>query len=429
MNSRGYAASPRATGVAKRPAWLELRQPAPQRRSNQGTTPSDLKRIPQLETQAEQALQQGNADLAFQRWFESLRLRQQQPPREEIQALAQVGETAWERNRSLEVQAIKARLDQLAARLRRDGQLLQPETLRDLALAYRRIRDLTQAEALYRERLIQAQQTRQVPEEQQLLNSLGQIKLEQLDYTGAVPVYQALIKRLAAAPKEAAALSSAVPASRTSPPTPAAEKTSPGSAAQVAPQPALSSDRSAAPRGEDSPPFVPLVLNQLAFAQEKAGQFQAATLTLKQLRPLLPPERQTLLDLAIARNQQQAGDLVTAVQTYQDTYRQAQKQGQLGLARDSLTALSVLYRQRQQLDDALVVDQLLLALSRQTYDFYGQVDAYLKLTRLYLQQGQTAAAAAALHAAQNLASQLGYASPQLRELEQALEQAKPTPKQ
>lgn len=172
-----------------------------------------------------------------------------------------------------------------------------------------------------------------------------------------------------------------------------------------------------------------VALSQLAFAQEKAGQFQEATQTLQQLRALVPPERQTVLALAIARNQQRAGDLVTAVQTYQDTYRQAQKQGQLGLARDNLVALSALYRQRQQLDDALVVDQLLLALSRQTYDFYGQVDAYLKLTRLYLQQGQTAAAAAALRSAQNLATQLGYTSSQLRELEQALQQAKPTPKQ
>jgi hypothetical protein len=399
---------PRTTGKANRPAWLELRQLSqPTQRPASLSSVVNPQRLQQLEVEAEQALQQGNADQAFQLWFETLRLRQQQPPAVEINALGQVGERAWSRNRSLEVQAIKARLDQLEGQLRRSGTLQQSESLSALALAYRRIRDLTQAEARYQEQLTQIPQPPPSVERQRLLNILGQIKLEQLDYAAAVPVYQNLLQLLA----------------------PAANPSAAGQAGKSAAPTALAPARQTAPAALPTLPSLPGTLSQLAFAQEKAEQFSGAVQTLQQLRVLLPAERQPSLDLAIARNQQQAGDLVSAVQTYQDTYRQAQRQGQLGLARDSLIALSNLYGQRQQWDDALLIDQLLLALSRQTYDFYGQVDAYLKLTRLYLQQEQLPAAAASLRSAQNLATQLGYTSPQLSELERTLEQATLMPKQ
>ncbi len=336
-----------------------------------GSLPKDLpKSLPsapspelrrQIETLNQQAiaqLQAGNAKAAFDLWNQQLRLSRVFGPIAEVQALASVGQVAWDRGDTQQVRYISQRLQQIQQQ--GDG---SETLLTELAAAYQVIRAPELALPIYNQGLQQAQQSPQNPLRVfQLYNRIAQTHLDWFSYTKAAKVYEDLL---------------------------------------------------AVAKAQNDRPNQMAYAYQLAYVEEQTKRPAGAIAALETLIPLYATSPEPVL---LARLQTRLADqyrlnqqLDLAEATYQAAYRSAEAQQQPGFGGDALRQLGALYRQQKRLDAAIQVYDFLSTFETESgLNRYNAMDAYDRLGQVWLEKPSRPEAIAAFQQGLQLAQGLNY---------------------
>lgn len=306
----------------------------------------------------------GNLPTAFEVWFRELRLRRVLGPFEEIVALSRVGEVAWREGETKELRYITARLQEIETEAR-TANTLDDALLRTLGAAYQQVRKPDAAIAVYRQILERSRQSGDRLSEEAALNTIGQLQQGWFQYTAAAETYQELLQFVRA-----------------------------------------KTDRP--PQKADEV----IVLRKLAYIYEQDKQFLQAIDISEQLAALYQTETNLTdlptLRLKIAQYHEAAGQLAEAERNYQEAYALGQSLQQYARAGDALAGLGKLYRTHNALDTALQSYQVLLGVTRQTYDAYGTMEAYDQIGQIYREQKKYDQAIAAFRSGLTLAQQLKH---------------------
>jgi len=388
--------------------------------------------LERLEREANGAYRQGDRPQAYRKFFRILSLSQYLPVEEELSRLTRVGRRAWEDSQAEEVQAISARVRALELESGEKTTLLRRQAL---AEAYDSLGAWNAAIAQY-EILLAVEQPDGVKgstgvgavgsgdssstssgnlaispgqvsplEEITLINRLAQLSLFSLDYPAAA-LYTEQAIQLASQTEATAArpgatnvpdlLAIAVPGANLSETNEAVDPTL---------ELPLPSEIGPAQTSTT-------LLVQLAYVYEQDRRFAEAAAVQQQILPLYEGpvlvQQQPALQVAIARNQARSGQLVEAIATYQTAYSQSQTLQQFAVSKVALSQLAELYRNQDQLEDALAVYDVLLQVNDLSYDLYGVADTQANRAEILVSQQQLEAARRAYRQALYAAKLLGY---------------------
>ncbi len=343
---------------------------------------SDLDRLHQ---DGQQQFAQKKSEEAFLTWFRELRLRQALGFREEIFALAKVGETAWQNNRTRDLRDITERLQAIQTQIPQSPNPDTTELNEYLALAYQVLRSPQLALSIYEPRLtkLRADTANQTPLETfKTLNAIGQIHLDWFRYGKAQRTYQDLreLSRLA-------------------------------------------QDRTSEA----------LYLIQLTYIAEQRRQPQDAIGPLQDLIQLYAtqPEVQPALNLRLAQNYAAAKDWPNAERTYQETFRLGQSLSQNSYGSTALFELADLYKRTDRFKDAEQVYDYLVDAEQAVYNLHNAMKASDFLGQMRDRQQNYASAIAAYEQAKALAQSLALTPEQIQPLQTRLDNTRkkvtPTP--
>lgn len=290
-----------------------------------------LQTTQELDQRAQIYLKAGKDDEAFSLWYRELKLQRALGLSEELIALTRVGSIAWEKSRTVDVQAIERRLEAI------EPQLSDPQQLTYLAQAYQQIRFLDESIRIYEKILTNAQAKQDFATQEIALKNIGQLHLARFDYNNAATTYEQLL--------------------------------------------ALARDRSNTATQE-------LYLQQLAEIYTQASQPEKALAIKEQLvenylknqqQEKIPPLKISLGDDYQANNQPKP-----ASENYQQAFELAWSLQQLATASEALKKLGELYRKNNQLDSAIIIYQQLLKVETQSYNYYGLMTTYDRIAQIYL---------------------------------------------
>jgi len=352
-----------------------------------------------LNQEASQLLASKKPNEAFLLWFRELRLRRLLGLREEIFALARVGETAWKNNRTRDLRDITERLQAIQIQIQPKVQAQdtpQKGTRQDstrqnsnnpdpntpdplelheyLALAYQILRSPQLALSIYEPRL-QVLRERLLPQNKifsqekltasnldpieafKTLNAIGTIHLDWFRYEKASRTYADLL--------------------------------------------ALS-------RLAQNPASEALYLIQLTYIAEQRSRPQEAIAPLEDLIKLYAnqPEVQPALHLRLAENYDAAKQTEKAEQTYQAAFTLGQALSQNSYGHRALFKLGDLYRRTDRLEAAAQVYDYLVDAEHGAYDLHEAMKAADSLGQIRDQQKNYPAAIAAYEQAQAIALRL-----------------------
>lgn len=313
-----------------------------------------------LNAEAQTQLQAGNIDEAFQIWYRELRLRRSLGRLEEIQALARVGQIAWDKTRKEDVQIITRRLtvSQQEAEAKKE---LSPELLKAFASAYQQVHSIDNTIDIYQKILANARQQKDVSAEEEALKSLGQSYLAKFDYFNAGKIYEKLLKRSQA-------------------------------------------QKNVYEEG--------IYLQQLANIYNQSLQPQNALRIKEQLAEMYLNNKQiqalSELKIAIGDDYQALKQPELASQNYQEAFSLAWSLQQFGTAGDALTKLGDLYQANNRDDYALQIYQELVKVKQQSYDYYGLMQTYDRIGKIHLKQNNYSQALVAFQKALELARSISY---------------------
>ncbi|BAY21192.1 TPR repeat-containing protein [Calothrix sp. NIES-2100] len=332
-------------------------------------TPAQLQQlepqIDQLNQEAAAKLSAGDSVAAFEIWNRELRLRRLYGSLTEVQALSRVGAIAFTRNNREEVQYITQRLQAIQQQALSQP-LLDLQLLRSLGAGYEKVRSPQLALQVYDRLLATVRQQKNTAAIVDTLKTIGEVHLGWFDYPQAAATYQELLGLATAG----------------------GDKLN-----QVA------------------------YLQQLAYIYEQAKDPQQSINILSKLAEIYTSENNTTqlpkLKLAIAANYQALAKenpslLASAFKNYQAAYTTAWELQQYVDAGEALQQIIALYRGQGQIDDALQTSQILIAAQTQAANYYGVMQAYDQMGKIYLEQKQYPQALAAFQKGLELAQQLKY---------------------
>ena len=277
-----------------------------------------------------------------------------------MQALGKVGEIAWEKMRTLDVQAITDRLLQIQQKAER-REPLTTELLEALATAYGQVHSLDNSLDIQQKILKNVRQQQDITAEEKVLNKIGQLYLAKFDYVRAAEVYEALLDL-------------------------------------------SQSQGNAYTEG--------IYLQKLASIYNEASQPENAVRIKEELvenhltdenLPAIPP-----LKIAIAADYEALQEAEKASQNYQEAYSLAWALQQFGAAGEALQKLANLYRKSEQDDYALQIYNELIKVEQQSYNYYGLMTAYDNIGQIHLERQNYSQALAAFQNGLEIARTLKY---------------------
>ena len=302
-----------------------------------------------LSQDANQLLVQKKSDDAFKLWFRELRLRRILGDRDEIFALARIGEIAWQNNRTRDLRDITERLQKIQIKIAAPTNLTPanlaptsesilttpPESRAELneylALAYQVVRSPQLALSIYEPRLQQLRNAQASLENNPLegfktLNSIGLVHLDWFRYEKASRTYGELL--------------------------------------QLA---RLTNDRS----------LEALYLIQLTYIAEQRRTYKDAIGSLEALLKLYATqlEIQPALYLRLAENQEADRALSVAETHYQKTFTLSQTLSQNSYGSTALFKLGDLYRRTDRPADAAQVYDYLVDAEQAVYNLHNAMKA------------------------------------------------------
>jgi tetratricopeptide (TPR) repeat protein len=314
---------------------------------------------------------QGQSDAAYEIWVREVRLRQFLGPQAELEGLNWLGQRAWIDDRTPVLRGVGDRLVIVEAQI-----LENPPNLDlwlTIAQTYETVRQRDPAIAAYERILDYSRQQRDGQLERSTLETLGQLYLNWFRYADAARIYAELAQQV---------------------------------------------------RQQGTPMDEAAVLERLAYAYERDGQYAAAIATQERLIELYtaeaiadaPPTRlnqvQVMplprLSIAIANNYRALRRYDRAARSYQTALTAAQLSQQFGYASDALRQLAELYKSIERWEDAVVAYEGLVTIEQQSYSVYGMMRAYDELGRIHRSQGQVREALVAFEQGLRLAQQLGF---------------------
>jgi tetratricopeptide (TPR) repeat protein len=380
-----------------------------------------------LDAQATLAFQAGDPLAAYDLWNRELRLRRFLGPIAEVEALGRVGQTAWEDGNFVQVQLVSARLREIEAENfppPEDGeaaQVVDLPLLLELGRAYDRVGVPEQAVTIYARVLEESRFQKDRVREEAVLNELGRMGINALNYPAAAAAYEQLLE-LAQQRKD-----------------PIAETTYLEQLAYVYDQMrqlqiTLSDKIELVERSTQ----VRQRLFQLTESQVQTPQIQ---LQLVDLRLALAADYADLSSLyRVLAQQQQDEEQPEAVaqtlalaeqndrlseQTYRETYVFSWSIQQFSRASSALSELGALYETRERFNDALEVYNTQLDVHQIARDRYGVMMTYDRIGKIYQTTGAYSQAVQAYENALTIAQQLGdreaYFTIQLQRLRQELD--------
>ena len=290
------------------------------------------KEIAKLDQAAKNELDRNKIDSAMKLWYRRLRLTRIVDTKAEIEALGKVGAIAWSENRSVDVRNIANRLIAIQTEKGTDKKL-SSSLLVPLATAYEKVRYLDKAAAIYQQ--ILANNKKSKPK---TLEKLGELYLGIFDYDNASKVYQKLL----------------------------AEATS-----------------------KEQKQLHLKALIEIYHNTEKHSKAIAAR---KQLIQQYTTDNKNnkipALEIAIAQGYQTIKQIDKALQAYDRAFKKASDTKQIAIARDASLGKARLHQQIGNTEQAVNTYNKLLAIEQQTYNYYGLINTYDTIGKIYLKSGQ-----------------------------------------
>ncbi len=293
-----------------------------------------------LNAEAKAQLDGGNDNLAFEIWYRELRLRRILGRLEEINALGRVGEIAWNRTRTEDVQIISKRLVDLQELSEKEDPL-SPALLMALADAYQKLHALDDSLIIYNKVLKNARTNNDSLAEEAALKKLGELYLAKFDYPKAAPIYEELLDRAQAQQNTLEE----------------------GAYLQIL---AEIYGRSLQPENA-------------AIIKEKLVEKYLSAQELE----LIPP-----LKVSIGKDYEALDQPEMASQNYQEAYSLAWSLQLFGAAAEALTELGKLYQEYDQDDYALQIYQNLIQVEQLSYNYYGLMRVYERIGQIYMESEQ-----------------------------------------
>jgi tetratricopeptide (TPR) repeat protein len=329
-----------------------------------------------LDREAATQLQAGRPDDAFAQWNRNLVQRRLLGPTAETKALAQVGAIAWDRGNTIQVRWISERLQQIQlAPITRLNSTLMTE----LATAYQVIRAPELALSTYRDLLKESRKNNDRLATFKTLNAIGQTHLQWFGYPRAAKIYQDLL-------------------------TEAQTNNDRDNQLAYLYQLAYIHERSAQPQ-KAATALQPLVV-LYAETLNRPTTVQTAPKTAGQTSQ---PNILAYLQLRLADNYAASKQIAPAEAAYQQAFKTAQAQFQIGYAGDALRHLGQFYRSQQRLDAAIQVYDFLATFEQDdTLNLYNAMNAYDELGQTYLLKQDKIKANAAFQLGLRLAQSLNW---------------------
>lgn len=414
------------------PNPLELTEPDPLIDDpKQPLTPSQQQALATaldaLNAEATLEFQEGDPIAAYDLWNRELRLRRFLGPVAEVEALGRVGQTAWEDGNFVEVQLISARLREIEVENfpppedEEESQLVDLPLLLELGRAYDRVGIPERAVTIYARVLEESRFQGDRVQEEAVLNELGRIGINALNYPAAAAAYEQLLG-LAQQRQDTVA-----------------ETTYLEQLAYV----------------YDQIRQLKITLNDKIELVERSTQVRQRLFQLTESQVQTPQTQLQLVDLrlalaadyadlsslyqALAQQQQEEEQTEAAVQTfalaeqndrlaeqtYRETYVFSWSIQQFSRASSALSELGALYETRDRLNDALEVYNTQLDVHQIARDRYGVMMTYDRMGKIYQTTGAYSRAVQAYENALAIAQQLGdreaYFTIQLQRLRQQID--------
>ena len=311
-----------------------------------------------LDRNANQELQQDEANKAFELWYRQLRLARAVGIETEISALAKVGEIAWQANRGEDLRNIANRLQKISEI---DLNSAPRELLEQFATAYQQIRYSEQAIAIYRQILSSDRARSNLAAVESNLKTLGELYLARFDYAQAAETYEELL--------------------------------------------ALVESQSQTDGKID-------FLETLADIYDRTAQTKLAIATKQSLIQSYTAADKTAklakLELAIARDYQTLNRVQKATTAYNRAFSLAEQEQQIAIANDALMGLGRLYQEEGEDKKAIATFKQVIEIQRQSYNYYGLIDTYDTLGKISLRSSQNKQAKQYFQQALKLARELDY---------------------
>ncbi|AUT01186.1 hypothetical protein CLI64_12665 [Nostoc sp. CENA543] len=324
-----------------------------------------------LNQEAAAKLQAGDKEAAFAIWNRELRLRRYVGAVDEVQALARVGEIAWNQSDRQQIFYITQRLQAIQKQAQPKNSKTQTnvdlQLWRALGQAYQNVRSLKPAIEVYNQILVAVRQQQDKTAEVDTLKTLGNLHLVWFNYPQAAANYEELLTL-------------------------------------------------ATSRGERQEELT--YLQQLAYIYQQSKQAQKSIDVLTRIKDIYSQDINSqaqlpTLQLAIATNyetlaKENTALLPEAFKNYQAAYTTAWQLQQYARAAEALQKLIPLYRSQGQLDAALETSKILLETEARGANYYGMMQAYDQIGKLSLENKDYPQALAAFKDGLELARQIKH---------------------
>lgn len=368
------------------PNPLEVNKPDPLIPSSVNKHPLSLLELGQLETaldalhqEAVTKLQGKDKEGGFDILNREARLRRYLGTLAEVQGLSRFAVIAWDWRDKQQLQYINERLQVIQKSATKQKKFDLPLKAA-IGEAYQKVRSLNLAIPVYEEILITAQEQKDAEAVWQTLNTLGEIHLRLFDYRQGAVIYEQL----------------------------------------------LSLSGSQGDRTNELK-----YLEELAYIYQQSQQTAAAVKVLEMMVAIYQQNHQSAkipeLQLSIGDNYQSLAPanpslLQTAFNSYQQAYTKAKENQQYHTAAAALEKVIGLYVAQSQTDAALATSQILLETYERGVNFYGMMQTYAQIGKLYLTEKNYSSALRALEAGLKLARELkhqeSYFTEQINQLSQ-----------
>jgi tetratricopeptide (TPR) repeat protein len=313
-----------------------------------------------LDRQAQLLLNAGEMDDAFELWLREVRLRRVMGLAEELAALDRVSRLAWEAQRSTEIRLMSLRLREVWQAGVLADSLAESELLQ-IAQLFETLRDEPSILAVYAQLADRAAQRGDGITQRDYLAKLAEQQLQWFNYDEAAAIYQRLL-----------------------------------------------SDATAREQSVQQINW----LRQLIYSYQQNDDYAQAATAQRQLAELYQAqgdvEKLPELLVALGNNYAKLNQSQTAIEYYRSAYSYAQRLQQYSFSSQVLLQLGQLYRDLNELDQAIAMYDLLVRVEGQSYNTYGIMNAYDLLGTVYRDQGDRASALAAFEAGLTQAQQLDH---------------------
>lgn len=318
------------------------------------------KKIVELETLAQEESIKGNDDLAFGLWYRAINLSKVLGTKEELEMITNVGKVAWDKSRNEDINFLNERLLILEQKYTQNQQI-NSEYLSLFINAYETLHNLDRSIMLNQQQLEIARKNNDINTVKITLDKLGKFYLAKFDYYRAEPIYQELlnIARLdqdylaeGIYLRQLAEISNAI----------------------VNPE------------------------NAIRYKQELAENY-VKNQNLLNL---------SLIKIAIGDDYKTLKKPQESAKSYQEAFSLAWSLKQYSIAGDALDKLGILYQEYEQFDSALTIYQELIKVQQLSYNYYGLMNSYDYLGKIYSQKQDYSLALKSFEKALEIARSLSH---------------------